>query len=85
MSLAAAVVAAIRPLLAGPAGAAEDELYQAVCARLAEDTYHRTVLRGVQDQPDNDCRIQSLIGALAEVVGSDPDFVARIGGVAITG
>jgi hypothetical protein len=76
MTLAAAVVAAVRPVLDRPDSPVA--VYQMMRARLAEDTYHDTVLRGAQDQPDNDCRLQSLIGVLAEAAAADPQFAAQL-------
>jgi hypothetical protein len=76
MTLATAVVAAIRPVLGAPAEPVA--LYQLMCSRLAEGTYHETVLRGAQEQPDNDCRVQSLTSALAEAIAGDGEFAAQL-------
>lgn len=76
MTLAAAVAAGIRPVLGKPVEPAA--LYQTVRGRLTEDTYHATVLRGAEEQPENDCRVQSLIGALAEAIAADPAYGAQL-------
>lgn len=76
MTLATAVADGIRPVLGRPAEPVT--LYQMVRARLSEDTYHATVLRGAEEQPDNDCRVQSLAGALAEAIAADPGYGTQL-------
>lgn len=93
VTLAAAAIAVIRPLLgkfasaaadkaagaaADAAGSSAQRLFKAVRERMTSDSYHAAILQGADDQPGSEDRIETLSRTLAAVIRTDPAFASAI-------
>lgn len=93
VTLAAAAIAIIRPLLgrfasaaadkaagaaADAAGSSAQRLFKAIRDRMTGDSYHAAILQGAEDQPDSEDRVDTLSRTLATVIKTDPAFASAI-------
>jgi hypothetical protein len=53
-------------------------LYERIRGRLTSNTYEGALLKGLEDQPDDADRQQSLEAALAKSAQQDPEFAADL-------
>lgn len=93
VTLAAAALAVIRPLLGkftdaaatrvadaavDGAGSGAVALYRAIRRRMAGERYHEAILQGAEDQPGDEDRVDTLGRTLAAIIKADPDFAGVI-------